>query len=160
MSFLIVFLIGIGLLFILAYMTKRRFGVLGLALAAGAMVSSLWVGSLTPIIARAGIVLVQPPLQSVVAAALILLPAVLLLSSGPTYRSGLQRILGSTAFALLAISLLLEPLGTVLGIDGVARPAYDQLVRYHAVIVTACLAFAVFDLLTTKTPRHKSKEKD
>lgn len=160
MSFFLIFLIGIALLFVLAYSTKRRFGVLGLALAAGAMLSSLWVGSLTPIIANAGVVLVQPPLESVVAACLILLPAVLLLFSGPTYKSHVQRIVGAGAFALLAISLLLEPLGAVLGVNSMARPAYDQLVKYHAIIITACLALAVFDLLTTKTPRHKGKEKE
>lgn len=159
MNFLIAFLVVIAALFILAYITKRRFGVLGLALAAGAMLSTLWVGNLTPVIANAGIVLIKPPLHSVVAAGLILLPAVLLLVSGPTYKSTIQRIVGAAAFALLATTLLLEPLGSALGIDGSAQSIYDTLVRYHAYIVTIALAYAVFDLLTTKTPRHR-KEKE
>src|SRR3954465_8231908 len=119
MSFLIIFLIIIGILFATAYFTKRRFGVLGLALAAGAMLSTLWVGDLTPIIAQAGIVLVKPPLESVVSAALILLPALLLLSSGPSYKSQVQRLVGAGAFAVLAAALLLDPLGSALVIDGV-----------------------------------------
>src|SRR5258708_6096136 len=112
MSFLVIFLVIIGALFLTAFLTKRRFGVLGLALAAGAMLSTLWVGDLTPIIASAGIILVRPPLESVVSAGLILLPAVLLLSSGSTYKSMLQRVIGAALFAMLATSLLLEPLGS------------------------------------------------
>ncbi len=160
MNFLIAFLVVIAALFVLAYFTRRRFGVLGLALAAGAMLSTLWVGDLTPVIANAGVVLIKPPLHSVVAAGLILLPAVLLLFSGPTYKSSMQRIIGAIAFALLATALLLEPLGAALGIDGQAQSIYDTLVKYHTYIVTVALAYAVFDLLLTKTPRHRRKEKE
>lgn len=159
MSFVVIFLIVIALLFALAFFTKRRFGVLGLALTAGAMLSTLWVGDLTPLIANAGIQIVKPPLSSVVSAALILLPAILLLSSGPTYKTTMQRVIGAAAFAGLAIALLLEPLGSALVIDSTGKPVYDFFVQYRAIIVTAGLVFAVFDLLFTKTPRHhKDKE--
>lgn len=157
MSFLVIFLIVIGLLFALAFFTKRRFGVLGLALAAGAMLSTLWVGDLTPIIAKAGIVLVAPPLESVVAAALILAPAVLLLSSGPVNKKPTQRVIGAAAFAVLATALLLQPLGSALVIDATAKPVYDFFVQYRAVIITICLVFAVLDILVTKSPKA-SKE--
>lgn len=153
MSFLIIFLFVIGLLFALAFLTKRRFGVLGLALAAGAMISTLWVGDLTPIIAQAGFILVRPPLESVVTSALILAPAVLLLASGPTYKTMRQRTIGAAAFAVLATSLLLEPLGSALVIDDVAKPVYDFFVQYRVIIITVCLGIALLDLLVTKTPR-------
>lgn len=154
MSFLILFLIIIGSLFATAYFTRRRFGVLGLALAAGAMLSTLWVGDLTPIIARAGVVLVKPPLESVVSAVLILLPALLLLSSGPSYKAQVQRVIGATAFAVLAASLLLEPLGSALVIEGVGQSVYDFFVHNRVVIITVCLVLAIIDLFMTKSPRH------
>lgn len=157
MSFLIIFLIVIGLLFALAFFTKRRFGVLGLALAAGAMLSTLWVGDLTPIIANAGFVLVKPPLESVVSAMLILAPAVLLLFSGPTYKTMRQRVIGAAAFAMLSTALLLEPLGSALVIDATAKPVFDFFTQYRAVIITAALIYAMLDLLVTKTPKA-SKE--
>jgi len=156
-SFLVIFLILIAALFLTAFFTKRRFGVLGLALAAGAMLSTMWVGELTPLIVNAGIVLVKPPLESVVAAGLILLPAVLLLSSGPTYKNMVQRVIGSSLFAVLSISLLLTPLGAALVLDHVSQPVYDFFVQWRDVIVTAALVLAVGDLLITKTPKH-SKE--
>jgi len=158
MSFLVLFLIIMASLFATAYFTKRRFGVLGLALAAGAMLSSLWVGDLTPIIASAGIILVKPPLESVVSAGLILLPALLLLSSGPSYKSHIQRIIGAGTFAVLAIALLLEPLGSALVIDSVGQPVYDFFVHNRVIIITACLVLAIIDLFMTKSPKSRHRE--
>lgn len=157
MSFVIIFLIIIAMLFATAFFTKRRFGVLGLALAAGAMLSVLWVGNLTPIIENAGIIIVRPPLQSVVSASLILLPAVLLLASGPTYKGMYQRVIGAAAFAVLATALLLEPLGTALIIDGIGKPVYEFFVQNRVVIITVCLGLAIVDLLVARTPRHRKE---
>lgn len=157
MTFLIIFLLLIATLFAASFVTKRRFGVLGLALAAGAFMSSLWVGDLTPIIAGAGIVTVEPPLESVVAAALILLPAALLLVSGPTYTFKGQRLLGALLFALLAGMLLLEPLGSALVIEGVGVTVYQFLQTHRMMIVTICLAFALIDIFATKTLKKPSK---
>lgn len=160
MSFVAILLIVIAALFTIAFFTRRRFGVLGLALAAGATLSAMWVGDLTPIIAKAGIIIVQPPLSSVVAVALTLLPAVLLLSSGPVYRSMLQRVVGSSMFAVLAIAFLLPALGSALVIDGVGQSVYAFFVHYHTYIITAGLMVAVIDVLISKTSkRHKEHDK-
>ena len=97
---LIILVVG---LFLLSFLTKRRFGVLGLALCAGMLLSTSWTNVLTPIVAEQGITLLSPPLQSVVAATLILLPPIVLLFSGPTYNKMAGRIVGSIAFTLLAL---------------------------------------------------------
>jgi hypothetical protein len=154
MNFIVTFLIAIGLLFVLAYITKRRFGVLGLALAAGAILSAMWVGDLTPLVAQAGIIIVRPPLQSIVASALILAPAIVLLISGPKYTSGIQRTVGAIAFTALAIAFLLPSLGSALVVDGTGRGVYDFFVQYRTVIVTIGLLLAIGDLLVSKTPKH------
>lgn len=157
MTFVIIFLLLIITLFSVAFFTKRRFGVLGLALAAGSMLSALWVGDLTPIIAEAGFVLVRPPLESVVAAMLTLLPALLLLASGPSYLSSKQRVIGALLFAVLATVLLLEPLGSALIIEGLGEQVFDFLTVNRVIIITICLAIAVMDLLLAKTPKIPSK---
>lgn len=158
MSFVVIFAILIVSLFATAYFTKRRFGVLGLALSAGAMLSTLWVGDLTPIIERAGVILIAPPLKSVVAAALILLPAVVLLASGPVYRDLPHRIIGAIAFALLATALLLEPLGSALVIEGPGQQVYAFVVHNKVLIITATLILAILDVLMTKTPKHYNQK--
>jgi len=147
----------LAVLFVLAFVTRRRFGVLGLALAAGAMLGSLWVGPLTPIIAGAGVKLVAPPLHSVVLAGLIVAPAVLLLFSGPTYKGKYQRIIGAAAFAVLAAALLLEPLGAALVIEGPGKQAYELFAQYRTIIITVCLGLALGDILMAKTPKAHDK---
>lgn len=157
MTSIVIFALIIAALFAVAFFTKRRFGVLGLALAAGAMLSTLWVGDLTPIIAQAGFVLIKPPLESVVASLLTLVPAILLLASGPTYPKMFQRVVGALLFAVFATVLLLEPLGSALIIEGTGKDVYDFLVTNRVMIVTACLILAITDILFTKTPKIPPK---
>ena len=158
MNVALVFIIAVGVLFALAFITKRRFGVLGLALAAGAMLSSLWAQTLTPIIEQAGVSVSAPPLITLVSVSLVLLPALLLLFSGPSYSKTVPRIVGATAFALLASALLVEPLGSALVLQGDSRQVYELLVQYRVYIVTAGLVLALFDILSTRTPRHRKIE--
>ncbi|MNH58543.1 hypothetical protein D3C73_103470 [compost metagenome] len=155
MNVVVIFLIVVVALFVIAFATKRRFGVLGLALAAGAMLSSLWTKELTPLVEQSGVVSITlPPLTSLVAAALVLLPAILLFFSGPIYKDKTHRVLGSLAFAVLALALLLEPLGSALILQDTGKQVYDFFVENRVYIVTAGLVFALFDILATKTPRH------
>ncbi|HCR55691.1 TPA: hypothetical protein DIV49_01845 [Candidatus Saccharibacteria bacterium] len=151
MNVALVFLIVTALLFGLAYLTKRRFGVLGLALAAGAMLSDLWAQALTPVIEQTGVMVERPPLATLVAIALVLLPAVILLSSGPSYRDMTMRIAGAACFAALAIALLVEPLGSALVLTGESKVVYDFFVQNRVYIVTAGLVIALVDVLATHT---------
>jgi len=157
MTFVTIFLLLLAALFTLAFFTRRRFGVLGLALATGALISGLWVADLTPVVAQAGFVLIKPPLESVVAASLTLAPALLLLMSGPSYRSSWQRAFGAVLFAVLAAVLLLEPLGSALIIDGPGEQLYKFFVTNRVIIITVCVGMALIDLLLTKTPKMPSK---
>jgi len=150
-------LIVIILLFVLAYWTRRRFGVLGLALCAGYLLSGMWTEQVTPYIQKAGLVVVAPPLSSIVAALLILLPAVLLLFSGPTYSKKLQRIIGAAFFALLAAAFLLAPLGNSMSLDDMGTFYYNLLADNKTVVITAAIVYALFDILTLKTPKLKEK---
>lgn len=158
MNIVAVVLIVIALLFLTAYFTKRRFGVLGLALCAGSLLSAMWTADVTPFIREvAGVQLIAPPLSSVVAVSLVLLPAVLLLFSGPTYHSRVQRIVGAAAFALLATSLLLGSLGGGLGLSGTGKEVYDFLLENRNYIITLAIVYALFDILTLKTPKKKEE---
>ena len=157
MSFIIIFVVLILLLFGLAYLTKRRYGVLGLALAAGSMMSALWVSDVTPMLVSAGVTLTRPPLESVVSAGLILLPALLLITSGPAYHKTPQRVIGALLFALFAGVLLLQPLGSALIMEGVGQQVYLFLGQNRQIIITLCMTDAIIDLLLTKTPKHIPK---
>jgi hypothetical protein len=154
MNVVIVYLVALALLFVLSYTTKRRFGVLGLALAAGAMLSDLWAQKLTPLVASTGLQLAAPPLSTVVAVLLVLLPALFLLMSGPTYGNRTERIIGALLFATLATALLIEPLGSGLILQGEGKQVYDWIFENRVYIVTLGLIAALTDLLFAKTPHH------
>jgi hypothetical protein len=157
MNVAIIYGVTLLLLFGLAYFTKRRFGVLGLALAAGAMLSNLWAQQLTPLVKSTGIDIAVPPLATVVAVILVLLPAVLLLASGPTYHNKTEQIIGATLFAMLAVALLIEPLGSGLVLQGDSKQVYDWFFQNRVYIVTLGLIAALVDLLFAKTAGHRSR---
>lgn len=160
MNVALVFAVVLVLLFMLAFLTKRRFGVLGLALAAGAMLSSLWAESLTPIFVNAGVVIEKPPMITVVSVALVLLPAVLLLFSGPSYKDMPMRLGGAFLFSALAVALLVEPLGSALVLTGDSKTVYNFFVENRVYIVTAGLILALLDILMTRTSKHHRGHKD
>lgn len=141
------------LLFVASYVTRRRYGVLGLALAAGATLSNLWAANLTPLVQRSGLVVSVAPLDIIVAVGLVLLPAALLLVSGPTYQKNHGRLLGSLLFALLALAFSVEALGPLLVLEGWEQSAYDFITHNRTLIVTIGLSVAIVDLLTTKAPK-------
>lgn len=158
MNIALILVVTVIVLFVLAFVTKRRFGVLGLALAAGAMLSNLWAASLTPLVAQTGVVVEQPPLETLVAAVLVLLPAVLLLFSGPSYHDLPLRLIGAGCFALLAAVFLIEPIGSALVLVDQNKQVYDWLLHNRVYIVTAGLVFAIIDLLSVHTGiGHKTK---
>lgn len=151
MDVAIVFVIVLLVLFGLAYFTKRRFGVLGLALAAGSMLSELWAAKLTPIVQHAGLVVENPPLITLVSVVLVLLPAIFLLFSGPSYHDRAERFIGALLFAALAFALLIQPLGSALVLQDQGKLIYEFFNNNRVYIVTAGLIIAVLDLVRTHT---------
>ncbi len=161
MGISLIFAIVFVALFVVAFISKRRFGALGLALIAGETLSQLWADKLTPLVAEAGVTIDHPPLSVVVASALVILPALLLLVSGPSYHHPRLRIIGAAAFALLATALLIEPLGSAFWLADQNRAVYDWLVANKVYIVTGGVIVALFDLLGAhgaKTPHHKKSK--
>lgn len=150
----IVFVLVFLILFALAFFTKRRFGALGLALAAGSMLSELWAAKLTPVVQGLGLSVQNPPLVVIVSLALVLLPAGFLLFSGPSYDGKIKRTVGAVLFAALAFALLVEPLGSALVLQGEGRMIYNFFHDNRVYIVTVGLIVAIVDLLGTHTSRR------
>lgn len=154
------FVIGFAVaLFLLPFLTKRRFGVLGLALGAGYLISSNWASTLTPFIEQQGVILVAPPLSTVVVTALTLLPPVLLLFSGPKYSDKFSRVVGSAAFAVLAVAFLQAPLSQALVLEGEARDVFNTISQWQSIIIVVGLICAVLDIMLYRPPKDKDKEK-
>lgn len=143
-------------LFIAAFITKKRFGLLGLALAAGSILNGIWAY-------EAGLVasLVRVPNNSytntAVMCLIILLPALMLLFHGDTYKSLVGRIIGAILFTLLAMAFLIEPLSHAFIAQGLGADIYRWMFNNRSMIIGVGLILAVIDLFFTK-PAHKSNK--
>ena len=154
MDVILIFVAIAAALFVSSYMHKRRFGLLGLALAAGSLLSGIWGYDAGLVVSALGIP--SGPLTSAVTLSIIiLLPAIVLLFHGYTYNTRIGRIVGASLFTLLALAFLIEPLGHVLVLQGFGANVYDWLVDNRMMIIGAGLTIAVVDLFLTK-PAHLS----
>ncbi len=145
------------LLFAAAFVTRRRFGLLGLALAAGSILSGIWGDTASLIVGAVGIA--NTPLTNAVTLGIIvLLPAVILLFHGQTYKGPLGRLIGAALFTLLALAFLITPMGGVLNITGDGAAVYGWLVSHQTLIIGGGLIIAVVDLFLTR-PASRSHEK-
>lgn len=147
-----------ALLFAGAFISKRRFGLLGLALTAGATISTIWDYTAGLMVSSTGLVPNGPITQAVTQSFIVLLPAILLLFHGYAYKNLLSRIIGSLLFAVLGLAFLVEPIGYVLPLEGLGAEIYRQVVQYKDLIVSTGVILAVGDLFFTKTA--KAAEKD
>lgn len=138
------------ILFAGAFFSRRRFGLLGLALTAGATLSSIWAYNAGLVISMTGLVPAGPLTNAIALSVVVLLPAVLLLFHGYTYKGTIGRIVGAALFTVLALAFLVEPIGYALPLEGVAADAYGWLVTYKDVIISLGVIAAVVDLFFTK----------
>lgn len=160
MGVVLVFGVVLVVLFGAAFITKRRFGVLGLALTAGSMLGGLWTSALIPVVSESQVAIPTVSTAALVASGLVLAPALLLLFSGPTYKSTRGRLLGALLFAVFAFALLIEPLGYSLVLEGPGRDVYQTVQVYYGYIVTGGIVMALLDVLaihTTAPRKDKGK---
>ncbi len=146
------------ILFISSYVTKRRFGLLGLALAAGSILSGLWGFDAGLVVSATGIFPNGPLTTAVVLSVIVLLPSVILLFHGYAYKTVVGRILGALLFTILALAFLVEPLGHALPLTGFGVDFYNWLVQNKDSIIGFGMTFAVIDLFFTK-PAYIAEKK-
>lgn len=149
------------ILFVGAFISRRRYGLLGLALTAGATLSTIWSYDAGLVVSSTGLLPDGVITQAVTQSLVVLLPAILLLFHGYAYKNIISRSVGSLLFTVLALAFLVEPLSYALPLDGVGGSVYSTIREYKDVIISAGVILAVVDLFFTK-PAHlaeKSKKK-
>lgn len=132
-------------LFSLAFVSRRRFGVLGLALAAGALLAQQMTKDLSQLISELDMPV--EPLSAVSAASIILtlLPALVLLMSGPSYKKRNKAIVGAIEFSIMAMLLILGPLMSSLPPDQLMQPMLQWVVKYNGILLALAIGLAVAD---------------
>lgn len=153
MTYLIVLAIYTSILFAIAWLSRRSLGTATLALAAGALLANLWTESLTPIVAQSGLVLVQPPLASIVAIALTLLPALLIVFRLPKPASPHHGLISALVFAILAATLTYGPFSNAVVLDDASQQIVRTLVSYQNIIITIGVIYGVLEVVWHHTPK-------
>ena len=160
MSVVVLFGVIIVAIFLLAFVSGRRFGPLVLALAAGAMLAGFWSEWLAVLIGGLGVGV--PGLPSGVLATIIITiaPLCLLLLGGPKYQKKYERALAAVMVALVTAALLVKPFGQFMTLDGDALMIYKVLHEWWQVVVTSGLLAGLVDIFmlhTVKAPLNKKK---
>jgi len=159
MSIIIIFAVLAAALFAGAFLSKRRFGLLGLALTAGATLSSIWSYDAGLVISSTGLVPEGPLTNAVALSAIVLLPAIVLLFHGYTYKENAARVIGALLFTVLALAFLVEPIGFIFPITGSAGDVYRFLVDNKDAIISVGVVIAIIDLFFTKPAKLAEKER-
>ncbi|MFZ1250103.1 MAG: hypothetical protein WAR37_01510 [Candidatus Microsaccharimonas sp.] len=154
-----IFVVVAIVLFVCAFISKRRFGLLGLALTAGATLSTIWSYDAGLVVSSTGLVPEGVVTQAVTQSLVVLLPAILLLFHGYAYKNMPSRILGSLMFTLLALAFLVEPIGYALPLADFGATVYAWITEYKDIIISVGVVLAVIDLFFTKRVKHTEKDK-
>ena len=147
-------------LFALAYATKRRFGVLGLALAAGYVLSRLWEQDIPTLVSSTGIEFEAVSPVTIATLLVILLPSIVLLFGGPTYKTKRGRLIGSVLYAVLAVVFSLGALEYSLVLMGQGREVFEFLLANQQYILTLALAGAVIDIMHARSSSAIAEKHD
>ena len=147
----------------LAFVLNRRFGVLALALAAGALLAELWAEGLAGVIGGLGISSVAGLPNGVVATIILTVgPLVLLLITGPKGHGKLLRLISAVLVGVLAAAVLVRPLGKFMTLDAEAMKTYKLLSDWWYYAATVGLVAGLLDMslpLHTKAPAAKKTKR-
>lgn len=159
MIFLTILGIYAAVLFALFFVSKKHIGMAALGLTAGAVLAELWTDSLTPLVAQAGIVIEKPPLHSLVAIALTLIPAFLVMSRSTKAHSKMHQIYSSLIFAVMAVALTYGAFANAIVMDEMSSKLVLQVLPYDNWIITGCIILGLVDVLYhRKTASHAHKK--
>lgn len=146
----IIYILIIFALLVASFVAKRRFGIMGLALASGSLLSGIW-GYDAGLIASGIGLPSNKYIDAILTSIIILLPSVILLFRSYKCRTLAGRVSGSLLFAVLAFALLVVPLSAVWPIGGFGSNLVAVFIKSNGFIVGSCLVLAVIDLLLLKT---------
>ncbi len=160
MTFLVVLGIYCAILFFIAFFSRRLVAVASLTLCAGAVLAKLWSNDLTPLVAQAGVHIIAPPLGSLIAVALTIIPALFVLIKSPREHKKHHRTVSSLVFAVLGVMLTYGAFSNAVMLDTNSQAIVMQIIAYERWILTGCIALALGEVLMFHAPaQHAERHK-
>ena len=159
MTYLVLLALYLITFFVIAWTSRRSMGIPALALTAGAVLAKMWTDSLTPLIASTGVIVIRPPLSSLVAIALTLIPALLVMMRAHKVTRQHHGIFSSLVFAVLAVMLTYGAFVNAVVLDDGSQALVTQLLAYDTVIITVAIVLALGEVLLYKKPHARDERK-
>ena len=153
-------LIPLGLVtsvvFVLAFLSARRFGILALGLGAGYILSSIWSVELAKFLGKSGLGLEPNIVELLSIVMLLFAPVVMLLFGGPRYGKKFSRLASALMMGILSVLFLAKPLTKIVVMDDAAISLYGQLAIYWPQAITIGLVLGILDIVLM----HAAKKSD
>lgn len=130
------------------FLSARRFGMISLALAAGAVIVGLWTERLAVVMKEFDIGALGVPTGVLVSVFLLLAPLGLVSLVGPKYRGLAARTLSAFGAGLLVVAFLIGLVGNSLAIYNYLLKNHDWLNGAWQYVATIGLAVGLFDILS------------
>lgn len=153
----VVILILVCILAAAAFISRRRFGILALAMAAGYIISVYQAGYVADMLRGYNLSLGAMSLDTAVTMAMIIVPSIVLFFGGPTYVNKRNRILGSIAYGLTALFFCLGSLEHSLVLIGQEKLVYSFILDYREQAIVLLLVIAMIDSFFIHTIRRNKR---
>lgn len=133
--------------FCLAFVARRRFGVLGAALVMGYCLHQMWSSELSlwaqSIVLPSSFVITA---STLIELAVILVPSLILFFGGSVYKNKYSRIFGAIGYAAIATVLCIEPLSKSIDLNNIDL-FVNNILYYKQYIITFAILAAIVDML-------------
>lgn len=154
----VAFIILAAVIFFIFFINKQRFGLLGLSLAAGSILSNIWSDEISLIASGLGL----PDSFSadlVVKIAIILLPPFVLLFSGSKCKPIIPRLIGASLFTILSFGFMIDPISRSVVLGGPGLEILKCINENSMYIIGFGVIIAILDLFFTKKPSEPTPNK-
>lgn len=156
-------LVGVAIgLFLAAFITKRRFGVLGLGLAAGVVLAQYSAGFVAEQLRTYHIGFGVDSYQALAAIIVTVLPAIFLLAGGPIYTGRHSSMIGAVGFAIFGTALIVGPFSTLApAADRAARDVMVMIMNRQSFIIISGIVLALVDIfmIHSSAAKHQKASK-
>lgn len=156
----IAFISILAFLALATYFSKRRFGLLGLSLVAGSVISTYATDAVTKFLQSNDITITFLPMNVVVSCGLIILPLLVLFFVGHTYKKKYQRIACALAVAATAgLFILLAVRNIAPDLLAGQESVTDNVFLYQGVLIIVVTILALLDSFHGHLPAKFKRKK-
>lgn len=147
-------LVLVCVLAVAAFLSRRRFGILAMAMAAGYVISIYQASYVAEVLSGYNVSFGAMSPTTAVTMAMIILPSILMFFGGPTYVNKRNRIVGSIAYGLTALFFCLGSLEHSLILIGQEKLVYNFILEYREQALVLLMVMAMIDSFFIHTIRR------